>query len=52
MILILDHEEVWIAIGTSNLDLIIDFLRHQQIEIKKKKLEVMQDIAILHTFDQ
>lgn len=51
MILILDHEEVWITIGTSNLDPITDFLRHQQIEIKRKP-EVMQDIAIVHTFDQ
>jgi hypothetical protein len=29
MILILDHEEVWIAIGISNLDPITDFLHHQ-----------------------
>lgn len=35
MIFILDHEEVWITIGTSNPDPITNFLCHQQLKSKE-----------------
>jgi hypothetical protein len=49
--LVLNHDEARIPSGALSFDLIIDFLYHQQLEISRK-LIVMQDNTILHSFDQ